>query len=82
MCVLSAAANLARGGPAACTLLRYDDCVRVSLQYAEAHFNGLLAAVDRGEEVFITRPGKHDLQLMLETVVPASNLGRGAAATN
>ena len=56
--------------------------MRVTIQYAETHFNDLLAAVDRGEEVIITRPGKHELQLMLETVVPAPNLGRDATATD
>jgi antitoxin (DNA-binding transcriptional repressor) of toxin-antitoxin stability system len=45
--------------------------MKVSAEYAESHFEDLSAAVDRGEEVEILRPGKAALQLV---AAPAEQL--------
>jgi len=49
--------------------------MKVSAQFASTHFDEISAAVDRGEEVEIVRPGKPGLHL-----VPASTQHTGAAA--
>ena len=49
--------------------------MKVSAQFAFSHFEDISAAIDRGEDVEIERPGKSGLHLVLrptETSVPNS----------
>jgi antitoxin (DNA-binding transcriptional repressor) of toxin-antitoxin stability system len=39
--------------------------MKVSAQYAQEHFAEILTAIDTGEEVEVTRPGKSSVRLIL-----------------
>ncbi len=46
--------------------------MKVSFEYAETHFADLLAAIDSGEEVEITRPDMPSLRLVVSSLAEPS----------